>query len=73
MNPLSPLKWSSFAFAVLWTGWMIWWSGSYDAVNIVILCICGALVGYFWYLAMRWVFWRKGMLPRDGSPGSTAT
>ena len=26
MNSLSPLKWSSVAFAVLWTGWMIWWT-----------------------------------------------
>jgi hypothetical protein len=73
MNPVSRLKWSSIAFAVLWTGWMIWWSGIYDAANIVILSICGALAGYFWYLAMRWQFRRMRMLPPDGSPGSTAT
>jgi len=76
MNPVpnsaTPLKWSAVAFAVLWTGWMIWWSGSYDAVNIVILTICGSVVGYLWYRAMRWQFQRKGMLPRDVHPPGSA-
>ena len=65
MDQISRLKWSSVAFAVLWTGWMIWWSGIFDAANIVILTICGAVAGYFWYRCMRWYFQRRGMLPRD--------
>ena len=72
MNPTSRLKWSSVAFTVLWTGWMIWWSGDFHAANIIILTICGAIAGYFWFCAMRWQFRRKGMLPRQDSPGSTA-
>jgi hypothetical protein len=33
------LKWSSAAFAILWTGWMIWWSGNFEPANIIILSI----------------------------------
>jgi hypothetical protein len=28
-NSVTRLKWSAVAFALLWTGWMIWWSGDY--------------------------------------------
>ena len=72
MDPTRRLKWSSVAFTVLWTGWMIWWSGDLHAANIVILAICGSLAGYFWFRAMRWQFRRMGMLPRQNQPGSTA-
>ena len=72
MDPTSRLKWSSVAFTVLWTGWMIWWSGDFDTTNIVILTICGAIAGYLWFRAMRWQFRRMGMLPRQNQPGSTA-
>jgi hypothetical protein len=72
MDQTRRLKWSSVAFTVLWTGWMIWWSGDYDAANIIILTICGSIAGYFWFLAMRWQFRRRGMLPRQDSPGSGA-
>jgi hypothetical protein len=65
MNPATPLKLSSVAFAVLWVGFMLWWSGSFDWVNIIMLTICGAVVGYAWYRAMRWQFRRSGLLPRD--------
>ena len=41
-NPVTSLKWSSIAFAVLWTGWMVWWSGDFAPANIIILTICGA-------------------------------
>ena len=34
MNPETPLKLSSIVFAVLWTAWMVWWSGAFSAVNI---------------------------------------
>jgi hypothetical protein len=71
-NSVIPLKWSATAFAVLWTGWMIWWSGDFAPANIIILTICGALAGYLWYRLMRWQFRRMGMLTHEGSPGTTA-
>jgi uncharacterized RDD family membrane protein YckC len=58
------LKAGAVIFTVLWTAWMMWWSGSDGLPNLVILTICGALVGYFWYRAMRWQFERMGMLSR---------
>ena len=48
MNPATSLKLSAIAFTVLWTGWMLWWSGSSDRVNVIMLAICGILVGYLW-------------------------
>lgn len=66
MNPATRLKLSAIAFTVLWAGWMLWWSGSYDRVNIVMLSICSVAVGYFWYRMMRWQFQRMGMLSCDG-------
>jgi hypothetical protein len=42
---------------------MLWWSGIYDAPNIIILPICGSLAGYGWYRIMRWQFRRRGVLP----------
>jgi hypothetical protein len=65
MSPSTPLKWGAVAFAVLWTFWMLWWSGSLDRANVIILTICGAVAGYLWYLAMRWLFAR----PRLGAAG----
>lgn len=56
------LKAGAIVFTVLWTAWMMWWSGSYDQVNLIILTACGAAVGYVWYRAMRWQFERMGML-----------
>jgi hypothetical protein len=54
VNPSTPLKLGAVAFAMLWTLWMLWWSGSLDRVNVAMLTVCGAVAGYFWYLAMRW-------------------
>ena len=42
-----------YKFAVLWSGWMLWWSGSFEPANIIILSVCGAVAGYLWYRAMR--------------------
>ena len=42
------------AFALLWTVWMGWSSGSHGVAQIVILTVCGAVAGYLWYLGMRW-------------------
>jgi hypothetical protein len=73
MKPTTPLKLSAIAFAVFWTGWMIWSSGSFERVNAVILSIGGALAGYLWYLGMRWWFRRIGLLPHsENPPGSIA-
>ena len=71
-NPVNSLKWGSIAFAVLWTGWMIWSSGDFSVAHIIIWTICGALAGYFWFRLMRWSFRRMGMLPRQDSPDSAA-
>ena len=65
MNPATSLKLSAIAFTVLWTGWMLWWSGSSDRVNVIMLAICGILVGYLWYRAMRCQSQHRGMLPRS--------
>jgi len=58
------LKLGAVVFAVLWTLWMLSWSGSLDRVNGVMLSICGAIVGYAWYFAMRWQFRRRSLSPR---------
>ena len=67
MRSTISLKLSAIVFAVLWTCWMLWWSGSFDRVNVMMLTICGSAVGYAWYRAMRWQFQRRGLLPRNGS------
>lgn len=69
-RPILSLRAGAIIFTVLWTAWMMWWSGSNDAAGVVILTVCGAVVGYLWYRAMRWQFERMGMLPRrdESSP-----
>jgi glycopeptide antibiotics resistance protein len=42
----------------------MWWSGSFSNVDLVVLTLCGALIGYLWYRAMRWQFERMGLLSR---------
>jgi uncharacterized membrane protein YdbT with pleckstrin-like domain len=59
MNPTTPLKIGAIAFTVLWTGLMVWWSGSFAVANIVILTICGALACYLWYRFMRYWQFRR--------------
>ena len=34
MTPSTPLKLGAVAFGVLWTLWMLWWSGSLDRVTV---------------------------------------
>jgi len=60
-NSSKPLKLGAVAFAVLWTLWMLSWSGSFDRINILMLSICGAVVGYAWYCAMRRQLRRKDL------------
>jgi membrane associated rhomboid family serine protease len=43
---------SALAFAVFWTVFMVWWSGDYGITNIVILAVCGLIVGAVWAWAM---------------------
>jgi hypothetical protein len=57
-NSSTPSRLSASIFTVLWTAWMIWWSGSFEPANIAIILVCGVAVGYFWYLGMRWYFRR---------------
>ena len=64
MKPETPLKLSSIGFAILWTAWMVWWSGIFSPVHIGIMTACGALVAWVWFRAMRWYFRRIGLLPR---------
>ncbi|MGH6710187.1 MAG: hypothetical protein ACREEK_14560 [Bradyrhizobium sp.] len=72
MTPTTPLKLSAIAFTVLWSGWMLWSSGSYEPANIIILAVCGSIAGYLWYRMMRWCFRRMRLLPDDNA-GPSAT
>jgi len=66
MDQTTRLKFSAAAFTILWVGGMLWWSGEYHPVNIVILSACGAAAGYFWYRVMHWSFRRMRLMPHDG-------
>ena len=66
MDQARRLKLSAVAFTIFWVGGMLWWSGEVHPASIVILSICGALAGYFWFRAMRWWFRRVRLLPHDG-------
>jgi len=55
---------SSILFAVLWTGFMIWWTGT-ETANVVILSIAGIVIGVVWYFAMRWFNRRLLRPPRN--------
>jgi hypothetical protein len=44
---------SALLFAVLWTAFMVWWSGDTGAANVIILSVCGALVAAAWAFAMK--------------------
>ena len=65
MKPVISLKLCSIAFALLWTCGMLWSSGAIDRANIIILSVCGALAGWAWYYAMRWVFQLIQLPPRN--------
>jgi hypothetical protein len=65
LAPTVPLKSGAVAFAIFWTGAMLWWTGSTGPIEICILALCGALGGLGWYLAMDFVFRRIGLLPSN--------
>ena len=54
MSPTTRLKLGAVVFTVLWSGWMLVWSGSFDRANVIMLAITGTVTGYAWYRAMRW-------------------
>jgi hypothetical protein len=66
MQPTTRLKLASIAFTVLWTGWMVWSTDSFDWAGIVILTICGTLAGVGCYIAMRFAFRLMRPLPSGG-------
>lgn len=64
-HPLLPLRAGAIAFTVLWTAWMMWWTGASSSASLLVMLPTGTVVGYLWYRAMRWQFERMGMLPRQ--------
>jgi hypothetical protein len=69
LNPITSLRRGAIVAAILWTCWMIWWSGSLAPADIIILSICGAAFGYVWYVAMRFVLAHMRRSPRAGDDG----
>jgi hypothetical protein len=65
LTPDTPLKCGAVAFALFWTGAMLWWTGTSGPIEICILALCGALGGLGWYLAMDFIFRRVGLLPSN--------
>jgi len=55
-SPTLPLRLGATALTVLWAGWMMWSSGSFDRASVLVLAVCAALAGYVWYRMMRWSF-----------------
>jgi hypothetical protein len=45
---------------------MLWWSGSFDRANVMMLTICGGVAGYAWYRAIRWRLPRGRVPSRHG-------
>ena len=70
MKPTFPLILSAFAFAVLWTGWMVLLS--LQPSTLVITAGCAAAVGWLWYRIMCWCFRRMRLLPNIGAGTSAA-
>ena len=68
-NSGTSLKGGAVVAAILWAGWMIWWSGSLAPANIVILSICGVAFGYVWYVAMHYVLAHRRRSSRDRDEG----
>ncbi|QOZ28154.1 MULTISPECIES: hypothetical protein [Bradyrhizobium] len=60
----------SIAFAVLWTGGMVWSSGTVDSTDVIILSVCGTFAGVAWYYAMRWVFQHIRLAPPCDPPAN---
>jgi hypothetical protein len=51
---------TALGFALFWIVCMVLWSSDYSAANVIVLAVCGVLVGYFWVWAMlRLQRWRE--------------
>jgi membrane associated rhomboid family serine protease len=50
---------AALVFAVLWTIFMVLWSGDYGVVNVVILSVGGLIAGFAWAWAMAWIERRR--------------
>ena len=70
MDQAMRLKLAAVFFAIFWVASMLWWSGEYHPAYIILLAVCGAIGGYLWYLAMRWVFGHMHLLNRNGGRGT---
>jgi hypothetical protein len=70
MKPTIPLKLSAIAFAVLWSGWMLWLSDEPGTLGIT--AICATVAGLLWYRIMRWCFRLMRLLPDIGPDPSAA-
>jgi hypothetical protein len=65
MHPSTRLKLASLLFAMLWTVGMVWFSGLFNTVNVLITSFAGAVAGYAWYRLMRWHLPRGRVPARD--------
>jgi hypothetical protein len=70
MKPTTPLKLSAVAFALLWSGWMVFLSGELE--TLAITAACGSVAAYLWYRIMGWCFRSMRLLPNTGAGPSTA-
>jgi hypothetical protein len=60
MNDLNRLRLGSIVFALVWTVFMVWWTGADDTVSTMLISLSGAIVGATWYGAMRRWAIRRG-------------
>jgi hypothetical protein len=65
MKPTIILKLSAIAFAVVWSGWVVFLSD--QPSTLVITAICGSVAGYLWYRIMSWCFRLMRLLPAGPS------
>jgi hypothetical protein len=70
MKPTMVLKLSAIAFAVLWSGWMVFLSD--EPNTLAITAVCGSVAGWLWYHIMRWCFRLMRLLPDIGAGPSAA-
>jgi len=67
----TPVVLSAIGYAAFFTLFMIWWTGSHDAVSIAMLSLCSAINGAVWYwlfnTGTRWTVGRRKLTPRPRS------